>query len=770
MNLGGMGNASGSGQRFLNLLGNWRVILLLILTLSALLLRIYSLGTNPPSVFTDELFPYVRTADLARHSGPFFSSTSLNPLNLLTIALFGEPQSIWAFGSTTEAIRISGAIYGTMLVPATYLLVSRILREKEAWWAAGFVAITPFAIQSSRAFYMDQSTVPLFYLMLGVVLFIDSSGNVSDSYLRLFGSYVCFGLVLGNVFSGYGKISCLGLMFILIAFALTRVDRGPWRRALAFGFLPGTILTFFILGLPTLTHSLTGASPGTLNYGDTVLQPQYNLVLGGHFELAVSRYAAYFGPDFLVVHGDPNPAQNTGVTGELLYPDIVFFFGGLIVLYQAFLKGSPWTRFGSIMVATWLAAGPVEVAIYAPTTYTDSSGSIFMIPALQIVSAIGACFAIDRMKSWLEGQGPRGRQSERDFAPSNMHRWRIKHSGPTMIVITAYVVCLGIFLNAYFGPAQLSKENDTSGALGWQWSLFYGFPEASEYIAHHDPTGSSVSISPNGLFGGSPSLFHYYYYQQSTPLNYLNYYSVGRIVADPIVNVSGYYSNVSTWIISGSPLDQEILTSQGGLANTVFTLQRPDGNLAIQVITTRPGLQPWAADELNESTIKATGVMESNQTISSPNTLDTTFSLTTRFVVPYQKFHPNQFFNLAGILNGGVNLAGIRLSSESLQPGGGSTSVLTLNSYLTNSSGTAIQLWSHLPILYNTTYQATIVYSHGFATAYLNQTPYVTSKLQLEQLTPNSIEMASSLSASLQTIGLWPFGLTAAQVGYLCYE
>ena len=366
--------------------------LLSILVISAVL-RFFDLSGNPPGVFTDELVPFAAVADLMRGFGVYYTTTV--PLSAtFARVLFGQYQSLFLFGDTTLAIRFPGALYGTILVLLTYIMVRSLFNERLALWSSFLLAISPWAVQASRVFYMNQIQDSLTFLVLGVWLFWTGTSPKSPNKLRLYSSYIVFGISVGLYFTDDSRFPA-AILFIMLLIYAYKARKGIWTpRDLQNLFLYSfTVVGLVLIGLPLL---FVGSSSQVSGSAQFYFGSQNILLSEGWkgIETFFARYVKYFMPRFLFISGDPNPSQNTGLTGEMLYPSLIFLYLGLAVSIRNIIKRERYS-FPFLLIWIWMLAAPVEISAFVHGGYTDSSAAMLMMPGIQVFSALGIVTTID---------------------------------------------------------------------------------------------------------------------------------------------------------------------------------------------------------------------------------------------------------------------------------------------------------------------------------------------------------------------------------------
>jgi hypothetical protein len=163
------------------------------------------------------------------------------------------------------------------------------------------------------------------------------------------------------------------LLAIALAAAWGLARTSGWWRALAPIFAGYVVLGFYALLNP---GALTGRFGLISIWSDGA---PLNVVI----DRFLTNYLAYFSPNFLLLHGDDNPRQNTGVGGMLLWVMAPLLVAGLLVCWER--RRQPLIRF----LAAAIVLGPIAAALTNNGTphALRSSG---MLPFLVVLAVLGA--------------------------------------------------------------------------------------------------------------------------------------------------------------------------------------------------------------------------------------------------------------------------------------------------------------------------------------------------------------------------------------------
>ena len=108
-------------------------ILLLAITLLGAALRFYQIGAVPPGFQFDEAYNALDAEQVLDGNFPLFLPANGGREVLYT---YFQAGLIWLFGSSPAVFRAASAIWGTLAVAATYLLLRALLRRNSRMMAA----------------------------------------------------------------------------------------------------------------------------------------------------------------------------------------------------------------------------------------------------------------------------------------------------------------------------------------------------------------------------------------------------------------------------------------------------------------------------------------------------------------------------------------------------------------------------------------------------------------------------------------------------------
>jgi len=427
-------------------------IIIVILAL-ALFLRVYQLGTVPPSLSWDEVDVGYNAYTIAN----WFHDEWGNFLPL-TFKSFGDYKRPVHIYSTAVSVKILGlsefstrlpmAIYGVFNVLLLYFLAKRIFKNK---WvgilAALFLAISPFGLQFSR--FNHEANVALFFFMLGVLTYF--KGIEEKNYWLSF-SFLGFGLSLLSYHSSTLVVPLL--LFILLLFFIKQLWQLKKQALIGFVvfslFLSLFLVDSNLLGLARLSQ--TSLPKEAIK--NTNLYRQTHSDNLGFLELSFNRYLSYLTLNYLFISGDEIARHSIQTVGEFYKIDALFLLTGLIGILLKRKKES-------LFILAWVLTAPLPGSVSGGLTETaHAARGLFMMGSWHLISAYG-CYIIFSLS--------KNKIYQRVFVT---------------LVLAILVLSLKFYLEDYYGDYARRY------AIEWQ----YGYKQIADYIDQH-PNYSQVFIT-----------------------------------------------------------------------------------------------------------------------------------------------------------------------------------------------------------------------------------------------------------------------------------
>jgi 4-amino-4-deoxy-L-arabinose transferase-like glycosyltransferase len=340
-----------------------RLIALFLILAVAAFFRLYRLDEIPPGVTHDEADTGYFVASVYRGTVapvdiPY--GYAYQPFTKYSGALF-----MALFGTTDLALRLHSAFFGVVLVFVTYLWVRELFGELAGLGSAGLIAVSFWAVSSSR-FALNPAPAPA--LFGGAVAFLWCALRDRQRRRRRW-SWSLFALLLAGSLYAYETAIAAAISLVLLFAYLASVHRVCFRRhAVWFG---GALIAAGLLAAPHLldpaSWARTSAQSGPLQ---AVCQGSFKPILSS----AISALGTFsFRGDSLVTYNLPGRPVFDPITS-------LFFYGGIALCVWR------WREPGYAFVLMWMAAGMVPSLITGEWGSTLHSGGakvpILVLPVL----------------------------------------------------------------------------------------------------------------------------------------------------------------------------------------------------------------------------------------------------------------------------------------------------------------------------------------------------------------------------------------------------
>jgi 4-amino-4-deoxy-L-arabinose transferase-like glycosyltransferase len=435
-----------------------KLALILIISL-AFLLRIVWLDKYPAGFTADEAslgydaYSILKTGKDQWGQGFPLALRSFGDFKLPIYTYLTIP-SVAVLSLTEFAVRLPGAILGTLAVLVGYFLTKKLFNNEKIGLTASFLlAISPWHLSLSRGAL--EANLTTFFLPLGILLFLE--GIEKKKYLIL--SALIFGL---NLFTYHSARYVTPLIVLILIF----VNKNQVKERYKDFLIPGFILGIFLLlttGIILGGGGSRAADVAIFNPTDnwhSVADERYKAVLVGlpdNIARLFSNKAIYilkqftqnfltytsFNFLFLQGAGEATYGMIPGY-GVLYLIEIFFLFTALV----AFLKnGNKNIRF----ILLWILIGFIPASLSKGSGYAANRAAVIM-PAIQILSAYGALILLEALSNKLKSGWLK------NFLPY----------GFVVILLISLIFFLEKYL--YYAPAYLAP------------SMWYGRGEAVTFV------------------------------------------------------------------------------------------------------------------------------------------------------------------------------------------------------------------------------------------------------------------------------------------------
>jgi len=369
--------------------------LLILIIILAFFLRIYKLGTVPPSLYWDEAslgynaYSILKTAH--DEHGKFLPRTNFGAFGDYKppLYIYATVPSIAVFGLTEFAIRFPSALFGTLTVLLTYFLAKKLLEnEAVALLSALFLAISPWHLQFSRGAF--EANLGLFFSVLGILTFIkfatekpiyifmSAAAFLAAMYTftgqRLFVPFILVILCLQfkkNLFKNWKYIAVAAFFSALLFWPLFRFVTGTIEGKLRFNEV-----TIF-KDLKPINDSIRFRAEDNFSWWSGIIHNR-RLFYANQYLI---HYFDAFSPSFLFFSGDVNPRLSIQTVGELYFFDLFLILAGVYFLF----KNKQKYRF---LIIGWLLVSPLGPATARETPH--ALRMIHILPTFQLFAAYGA--------------------------------------------------------------------------------------------------------------------------------------------------------------------------------------------------------------------------------------------------------------------------------------------------------------------------------------------------------------------------------------------
>ncbi len=515
-------------------------LLFLIIALAAIL-RLYSLGSNPPALFRDEAEKGYTAYSLLKTGGYIYFETFptgshvrfqpfplfCNVFGVYTSAIYQylDVPFVALFGLTVFATRAPACLAGILTVLLTFFLAKRLWNNTRlALIASLLLAISPWHVLFSR-WALQGILVPMF-LTIALLCFLKGVEQRPRYWLLA-------ALLFGISFYSYAVARLFIPIFLLLLCLVY------WRRlGEARPWALGSLDLFLILAVPVFLFTLS-AQGGSRFERISIFAlnlPWYKTLL-----LFLGNYMEHYSPLFLFFKGDEltrhsvqslATMQVLGVPFHLNPKSVALLLTSSGVLY---LFEAPFLIIGLIRLARrrtqtdllllgWFLLFPVGASL-THEGVPHALRSIVALPMLQLITAMG----IHTVLKWLNPP-EQPDQSDRPVVP------HVKRVARTVLLCLVIVACIAVLLFVF----NLFVLYPIYSAPDWQ----YGVKEALEYTRHHSPPPVQIYLS--GYITFAPYLVLFYEKIQPAHVKANGFRSLPYVFMPPGLNMERFWPQISS--------------------------------------------------------------------------------------------------------------------------------------------------------------------------------------------------------------------------------
>ncbi len=383
-----------------------KYIALFLIILMGIFLRFYRLSDFPVQLNHDEvsqLYDAISIAQTGKDIYGNFMPTIFVSVNDFKSPFYTYITSLFyfIFGKEELTIRLPGALFGVLMIPAVYFFVLKLFnKENAALLAAFFTAIAPFEIFFSRKSF--ENGAGIFFMLVGFSCLLAYKDRKSGARL-LFAAALFLGTAMYTYFSHAIIIPLLIAVFVLI-FKQRYLEN--WKKLIP----PFILLLIFSLPLVAIVATNSGA-----RYRSATVFVTQDVNLGKYIEFSkkgnlfesfftrnkaiadfsFNRYLQQFDVSYIFGNGLDFTNQGPLGMGPLLIFQLPFLVFGIIYL----VKLPSFEREKKFMLA-WVLIGMLPSGL----TFEPHSPhrSIMVFTMLNIISALGLYSFLKTVKA-LQG-------------------------------------------------------------------------------------------------------------------------------------------------------------------------------------------------------------------------------------------------------------------------------------------------------------------------------------------------------------------------------
>lgn len=521
--------------------------------LLAIILRLFLLGSVPPSLNWDEV-----SQGYTAYSIALTGRDEWGEKLPIFFRSYGEWKSavyiyllvpfIKVLGLNVYSVRLPSAIAGIISVYLMYLLGKKLYSEKVGLWSAFLISVTPWTFMLGRPGF--EANVALTLLLAGIYFFLKST-----TYdLR---SMIYSAILLGLAPHTYNSAKIVVPLLVIYLVWTTKLYKNIKSTLILFGILAifaAPILLNLGSGHSLARFNQVGVATDLKKLNDFVgnrstspLPPPINRFVFNRYTFSLyqtsANFLSYFNPSFLAISGGDHNQHHLPYHGVLYLTEFLLVLYGLTIIGQspAGLKFLPLTT---------IALGFLPAAMTRDSYHVLRS--ILAAPGFIFLAALGI---------------------------SHLQNKKFKY---LIIVYCLLIIEILLFMSMYFFWYPKTYARD------WQ----YGHEQVALYLRDHAGEYDHIVMTK---WYGEPQLFLAFYnrwdpqvYQeQNQPL--LRYQSQDRIWLDqlPEYELGKYTFKYIDWVNESRDSDTLYIGKADDFyfdSNIKKTILYPDGTVAFHIV------------------------------------------------------------------------------------------------------------------------------------------------------------------------------------------
>lgn len=569
------------------------VFLIFLIFIIALFLRLFNLGNNPPGLYSDEMQFMLSAYNQMKGGIPIlreFGHFSL--VGYIWVIITGYVPSILLFHTSSFAARFPVGLYGSLIIFPLYLLSKEITENDVIALISSLLwATDPLAIVMSRVGY-GVEIFPLFLFLFFLIFLLryrkdKRLGNFIGASVVLF---LIFYFSTLRIWAGIPVISIL-IYFIFLKLSSrfkivgskgSYTYRGLFAVAIVISFI-WVLLYFGSVVLPRIGMGglFGGIFPSRLTVN--LPFPKSISIFLAEVGYGLSPWKMFWVAEFTSA-GISTSGTNVSFMFFFLAP---FFYYSVFILPFRIRHSEAGSHSYSLLIAL-IIFGILTPSFYyiVPPPEFQTALAMFALPPFLILSSI----SIVKFAEWVkkEIQHPTKKISNSGSVLSKRMDRR------KFIVIALAVILAGSVATSgtlYANDFYVSYPNYL--ADNGSYEIWYGWDEISTVLVDTGLYKLPISYTP-GVEGqynlANPNNFNYYYFELNYPLYWLFAFSDGKITEVGAIHYDSL-PNLSLGkqvIVSQNPNYTQILANSNISYHVFFTLFKPNGTMAIQIIVVYP--------------------------------------------------------------------------------------------------------------------------------------------------------------------------------------
>ncbi len=381
-------------------------LLLIAIIITAFLLRVYKINLNPPSLSWDEVSIGYNAYSILKtgkdEHGRF--------LPLDTFIAYGDykpPIPVYitvpfvaVFGLNETAVRLPVALFGTVTVGLTYLLVLELFHQQKhrqslALLSSAILAFSPWHLNLSRVGF--EAVIALCFIILSVVVFLKARNKKEYFY------FAFIPLVAAIYTFNSARYFAPFLGIVLLVFVKQKALAAKKQ------IVSGIVIAVLLL-LPILPHLISPEA--RLRFKEVNIFSDVDIVklankraeTAGNTWLAklvynrrvfyglafLKHYLDNFEPRFLFIQGDGNPKFSIQDVGQLYIVEAPLLIIGIVALLIEFPSIG-------IFLLLWLGLAIVPAATARETPH--ALRILNTLPTWQIFISYGVIYIVEHLNS-----------------------------------------------------------------------------------------------------------------------------------------------------------------------------------------------------------------------------------------------------------------------------------------------------------------------------------------------------------------------------------